>query len=128
MVALLADRLGVELVSRRIDLGDGSRVELDAASDDLTVLCEAWAHQGRPKPAQKNKVITDAFKLAFVGRVVGGKPRLVLLLSDEAAAAPFRGRSWHAAALKEFGIEIAVVQLPEAVRAAIRTAQDRQFR
>jgi hypothetical protein len=128
MVALLGDRLGMQLAPRRVDLGDGRRVELDAASDDLTVLCEAWAHQGPPKPAQKNKVVTDAFKLAFIGRVVGGTPRLILLLSDEAAAAPFRGRSWYAAALKEFGVEIAVVELPEAMRAAIQTAQDRQFR
>jgi hypothetical protein len=49
-------------------------------------------------------------------------------LSDDAAAAPFRGRSWYAAALAEFGVEIAVVDLPPEVREQIRAAQTRQFR
>ncbi len=128
MVALLADRIGLPLAPRRIDLGDRRRVEIDAATDDLSVLCEAWAHQGPPKPAQKNKVLTDAFKLAFVAKALGRSPRLILLLSDEAAAAPFRGGSWHAAALAEFGVELMVVDLPEEVRERIRAAQVKQFR
>ena len=92
MVALLADRLGFPLAPRRIDLGDRRRVEIDAATDDLSVLCEASAHQGPPKPAQKNKVLTDAFKLAFVAKALGRLSRLILLPSDEPAAAPSRGR------------------------------------
>jgi hypothetical protein len=128
MVALLADELGVPLAPRRIDLGEGRRVEIDAASEDLEILCEAWAHQGAPKSAQRNKVLTDAFKLAFTAQAVGGSHRLILLLSDEEAAAPFRGRSWYAAALATFGVEIAVVDLPPEVREQIRAAQTRQFR
>lgn len=128
MVALLADRLRLPLAPRRIDFGERRRVEIDAATEDLSVLCEAWAHQGPPKPAQKNKVLTDAFKLAFVAKAIGGSPRLILLLSDEAAAAPFRGRSWYAAALAEFGVEVMVVDLPDDVRERIRDAQLKQFR
>jgi hypothetical protein len=128
MVALLADQLGVPLAPRRIALGDGRRVEIDGASEDLTVLCEAWAHQGAPKAAQRNKVLTDAFKLAFIGKAIDGSPRLILLLSDDAAAAPFRGRSWYAAALAAFGVEDAVVELPSDVRERVKAAQVRQFR
>src|SRR5262245_47302782 len=97
MVGLLAAELGVSLIPRKIDLGAGRHVEIDGASEDLTILCEAWAHQGAPKPAQRNKVVTDAFKLALVDKTLGGSARLILLLSDDAAAAPFRGRSWCAA-------------------------------
>lgn len=61
-------------------------------------------------------------------RAVGTSARLILLLSDEAAAAPFRGRSWYAAALAEFGVEVAVVELPVEVREQIVAAQVRQFR
>lgn len=46
MVEALAAQLGVPLAPRRLDLSDGVRVELDAASDDLSVLVEACAHQG----------------------------------------------------------------------------------
>ena len=92
------------------------------------MLCEAWAHQGPTKPAQRNKVVSDAFKLLFVAGAGVKKPRLVLLLSDEIAAKPFRGRSWYAAALERFGFEIIVVALPPEIRRAIASAQMRQYR
>lgn len=128
MVAALAQRLGVELRPRALTLPDGERIELDAASDDLTVLCEAWAHQGAAKSAQKHKLLADAFKLTLAARVVGGNPRLFLLLSDEQACKHLRGRSWANAALREFGIELQVVELSDDIRSRIRAAQDRQFR
>jgi hypothetical protein len=128
MVGLLAEEIGVQLAPRRIDLADGRRVEIDAATEDLSVLAEAWAHQGAPKAAQRNKVITDAFKLVFASRMAESDSRLILLLSDEAAAAPFRGRSWYSAALTEFGVEILVVDLPSDTRRAVRAAQNRQYR
>ncbi len=128
MVAILADKLGIPLAPRRVDLGEGRRVEIDAVDAEHSVLCEAWAHQGAPKSAQRNKVLTDAFKLAFTARMLGGSPRLILLLSDEAAAAPFRGRSWYAAALETFGVEVHVVDLPADVREKVQEAQVKQFR
>lgn len=106
MVGLLADRLGIPLAPRRIPLPDGGRVEIDAVADDGSVLCEAWAHQGPPKSAQRNKVIVDAFKLAFVADVLKTLPRLMLLFSDEAAAKPFLGQGWAAQALRSTGVEI----------------------
>ena len=112
----MADQLGVDLRPRRVEVGDGRWLELDAAPDDLSVLCEAWAHQGPTKPAQRNKVVSDAFKLLFVAGAGVKKPRLVLLLSDEIAAKPFRGRSWYAAALERPGFEIIVVALPPEIR------------
>lgn len=128
MVAALAERCGVPLAPRRILLPNGGRVEIDAASEDLSILCEAWAHQGPPKSAQKNKVLTDALKLVFVSRVLGTDPRLILLLSDPLAAAPFRGASWSAEALRTFDVTIEIAPLPEDVRLRIVDAQVRQFR
>ena len=55
--------------------------------------------------------------------------RLLLLFSDKEAAAPFRSlRSWSAAAIREAGIEVIVVDLPEHERVKIRDAQRRQYR
>lgn len=109
-------------------LADGARIELDGATADLSVLCEAWAHQGRAKPAQKSKLLTDAFKLSLAAKVTGGTPRLILLVSDEEAIAHLRGRSWGTAALRHFGIELFVVDVPDETRAAITAAQQRQVR
>jgi hypothetical protein len=130
MLAALSAGLGVELSPRRIALPSGGRVEVDGVADDPPILCEAWAHQGPPKSAQKAKVLTDAFKLAFIARlgVLAGSPRLILLLSDDTAAASFVGKGWSADALRTFGIEVIVVKLPPEVRDRVAQAQRRQFR
>lgn len=128
MVARLAERLSMPLAPRRIPLPDGGRVEVDAVTEDGSLLCEAWAHQGPPKPAQRNKVLADALKLVFVARVLATSPRLILLFSDQAAAAPFIGRGWPAQALRSLGVEVAVVELPAQLASEIRAAQARQFR
>lgn len=127
LIAALSARLGVALAPRELRFDNGVRVKLDAASDDLSILVEAWAHQGVVKSAQRNKVLTDAFKLAFTSRALGGDRRLILLLSDDAAAKKFAG-GWPAAALREFGVTVEVVEIDEETRRRIRAAQDRQYR
>lgn len=128
MVRALADQLGVALAPRRIELPGGVHMELDAASDDLKVLVEAWAHQGPAKPAQRNKVLTDGFKLAFVNRALGkDERRLILLFSDSEAPKKFTS-GWAAAALREFGVELVVVDLDADVKERIWNAQQRQYR
>lgn len=105
-----------------------ARGEIDGADDALTVLVECWAHQGPAKVAQKYKLVNDAFKLHWVSQGIAPPPRKILCVSDEAAVAHLRGRSWQGQALRDFGIEIAVVAIPEEMRAAVQSAQSRQFR
>ena len=128
MLGLLGERLGVELRPRRIVLDEGIRVEVDGATDDLSILVEVWAHQGPPKSAQKHKVLADVLKLIHVAATLPA-PRLVLCLSDLEAARHFTtARSWAVHALRAFAIEVEVVELPADIRAAIVAAQKRQYR
>jgi hypothetical protein len=129
MLALLSERLGVELAPRRIALGEGVRVEVDGADADCTVLVEAWAHQGPPKVAQKHKILADVLKLRHVAARLPVEPRLVLCLSDPEAAHHFvAARSWAAQAVRDSGVEVEIVELSAELRATIREAQRRQFR
>jgi hypothetical protein len=129
MIDILGGRLGIVLAPRRFALDNGVRVEVDGADERLTVLVEAWAHQGTPKSAQKNKVLADALRLLYVASTLPTAPRLFLCLSDPAAARHFtEARSWAAAALRKFGIGVEIVPLPEDVRAAVLAAQIRQYR
>jgi hypothetical protein len=76
-----------------------------------------------------SKVLADAFKLLHVAATLPVAPRLVLCLCDPEAAYHFTtARSWAAHALCAFAIEIAVVELPADVKAAVRAAQQRQYR
>ena len=127
MVDALAAKLGIPLASRRVPLRDGAWIEVDAASGDLSVLCEAWAHQGLAKAAQQHKILKDVLKLALAARVLGTAPRLILVFSDEAATSKLR-TGWAGLALREFGVEIEVVEIPESLRQRVREAQTRQDR
>jgi hypothetical protein len=51
-------------------------------------------------------------------------------LSDPLAARPFvaPAKSWAAAALKDLGITVVVVDLPDDMRDKVRAAQKRQYR
>ncbi|NYH51427.1 hypothetical protein HNR06_001016 [Nocardiopsis arvandica] len=121
--------LGTRLEPRKLLTPTGVRVEVDGADQDLTVLVEAWAHQGPVKAAQRHKVLSDALKLVWISSTLYPRPRMVLCLSDQEAARPFLGeRSWAAAALRDLGVEVLVIDLSDHVRARLRQAQHRQRR
>jgi hypothetical protein len=130
MLDLLGLQLGVALEPTRIDVADGTRVEVDGVDADRTVLVECWAHQGPPKVAQKHKVLADTLKLTWVATKIEPRPRLYLCLADPLAAKPFlpMSKSWAAHALRDLGVIIAVVDLPCEVRDGVRSAQQRQYR
>lgn len=129
MLTALAKSIGVPLSPARIHLPDGSYVEADGVSSEPPVLVEAWAHQGPPKSAQRNKVLADALKLVHVSAALGGRHRKILCFSDEAAAKPFLSRkAWYAGALRTLDVQVHLVDLPPEWRQRILEAQKRQYR
>ena len=128
MLELLGRELGVTFAKHRLVSAEGAKVEVDGFSRRPPILVECYAHQGTLRVGQKHKIANDALKLAWVGATLLPGARKILLFSDEPATASFRNRSWAAAAIAHFGIEIRVVTVPEDTRAAVRRAQERQFR
>lgn len=100
LVEQLAAKLGIKLEKRRKPLNGGSWVELDGLSEAPLVLCEAWAHIGKPKTAQKWKIMMDAFKLLFVNSLYSKVGKRILIFSDQKAASHFQGKSWMAQCLR----------------------------
>ena len=88
------------------------------------VLVEAWAYHGQPKPAQRAKVTTDAFKLLWIEREVFGGTPTPKVLSDDRAAAHFVGSSWVTRALRSFEITVLIVELPKDMRKKVSEAQN----
>jgi hypothetical protein len=126
MLELLSQQLAVTLRKGRLRNAAGSYMEIDGMSQDPSILCEAWAHQGPAKSAQRAKVLVDAFKLVYASALLNGPVRKILLFSDESATSRFRGDTWAAQALSHYGIEIMVVELPEEIRDSVLRAQRRQ--
>jgi hypothetical protein len=128
MVALLSERLHVDRHPKRVQLSDGGWLQLDGYCASPPIACEAWAHQGGAKSAQKDKVTKDILKLMFVRSLLGDDTKLIVLFSDEAAAKFLRGQSWRAQAMRTLGVQIEVVDLPSAAREKVVLAQQRQYR
>lgn len=128
MVKLLSNYLGVELAPYDLALPEGGRLQLDGFSAEPCVACEAWAHQGEAKAAQKDKITKDLLKLMFARSLLKRDMRSILLFSDESAAKFLRGRSWRGQAMRALGIEIHVVELPVDLRSKVLSAQKRQYR
>jgi len=127
-IGLLGENLGVTLSKKRFELPAGGWLEIDGYCESPRILCEAWAHVGRTKSAQKFKVMSDAMKLLYAASLGPHSEKRIIVFADEEAASHFIGRSWMAQALKAHGIEIQVVSLPEEIREKIRKAQERQYR
>ena len=128
LIARLGESLGVCLEKKEFKLPGGEWLELDGTCQSPLILCEAWAHQGSPKSAQKNKVLADALKLLYMERIASKTARKILLFADKGAARRFQGENWMASALEAFGIEIQVIELPHEIQEAVKKAQKRQNR
>jgi hypothetical protein len=108
--------------------GNGGRVELDGASEDLEILAEAYAHQGTLHGSQPKKLVADALKLTWIGRHLRAK-RLILAVADEQVELYLRRpTAWLTQALVDLGVDVVRVDIDDATANTLRTAQTTQYR
>jgi hypothetical protein len=122
----VAQSVGAELAPKRLTLNGGAVVDVDGVAPDESVLVEVFAHQGPLKGGQRHKIAGDALKLITIARERKPVPRLLLAFGDPNITTFFAGKSWLAAAINAWQIEIIVAELDDAVREGIRGAQARQ--
>ena len=123
---IVASKLGVPLEPKRIQLSAATRVEIDAASEDESVLVEIFARQGMLKGGQVKKVAQDALKLITLKRERPDAKLYLAFASDEAAAYVRNPKGWLTEALRVWGVHVLVVEIPEATKRALVSAQARQ--
>lgn len=124
----VAKNLGVELLPHALQLPDGSCVQIDGvAGGPPPILAEVYAHQGRLKGSQPDKLLADAFKLVAARKLAFpcGRARVLLVLTDDEAARGHRV-GWRKTALKAMEVEVVVVPLPPEIAASVKAAQKRQ--
>jgi hypothetical protein len=118
--------VGKALQPRRLTLPGGANVAVDGVANDHSVLVEVFAHQGALKGGQRHKIATDVLKLITIARDLTPRPRLILAFAEPGLADWAAGRSWLAASLLAWGVEVVIVELHDDIRSEIRTAQARQ--
>lgn len=132
MIAEFSRELARPLGATTIPIGT-ARVEVDGfhKDDSRVTLVEVWAHVGKAKSAQRNKVLGDMLKLALVTSVLrrsypGMNIESYLVFADVEAARVVTGKGWASLAAKEFGVESKVIKLSPDIVQAIREAQKKQ--
>jgi hypothetical protein len=132
MVNEFSRELGRELGRATIPIGK-TRVTVDGfhSCESGLVLVEAWAHVGKVRKAQRDKVRGDLLKLALVTSVLrrsdpAMKIESYLLFADQTAARLLDGKGWPSLAAKEFGVTSRVIPLSVDVIETIKEAQCRQ--
>lgn len=105
MLLALGDSLGTPLRPKPLMLPDGSRVEVEGIDAGCRVLVQLVGNQGAYKPAYRNKVMADMFKLLWLRDSVPTAERAVLLVTELIVQAL---GGWVARAAADLGIEIYV--------------------
>jgi len=123
ILSVLARRLRLDLSRKDEHVPRLEGLKPDAVDWKKRVLVEVYARLGALKGAQPHKVKGDILKLLLLERKLGGRWRKMLCFADQSAANVALGKSWVAAAAKEFGVEVLVVALSSGYKSRVTAAQ-----
>lgn len=101
-------------------------IQPDFYSEECSVVGEIFAHIGKPRKAQDNKIANDILKMLLLEKVKGRKFRKIIAVCDRAEYKKLKGRSALALSIDVFGIEIMMIDIDEKTRERILQAQERQ--
>ncbi|MFF5083171.1 riboflavin kinase [Actinoplanes sp. NPDC000266] len=105
MLLALGEELGVDLRPRSIDLGDGTRLEIEGADEACGLLVQMVGNQGTFRSLHRNKVMADMFKLTWLRSSMFPESRIVLCVSATVAQV-FSPAGWTTRAARDLGIEV----------------------
>ena len=121
--------LGIDLLENtKIYLADNlyTYIEPDFYSEDSCVIGEIFAHIGKPKKAQDNKIANDILKMLLLEKIKGKKYRKIIVVCDDEQENKLRGLSAIAESIRQFDIELIKVDISEELKEQILQAQYRQ--
>ena len=123
------DLLGVTLhKNKKIFLADNAftYIQPDFYSEEDCIIGEIFAHIGKPKKAQDNKIANDILKMLLLEKITNKQYRKMIVVCDEAEQKKLQGLSALAESIRLFGIEIMCIDLDKNTRNQIIDAQKLQ--
>ena len=98
----------------------------DFYSAEDKVVGEIFAHIGKPKKAQGNKIANDILKMLLLEKTTGKQYRKIIVVCDIEEQKSLEGKSVLAESIRQFGIEILYIELDEETQMQILKAQELQ--
>lgn len=127
--SLVEKNLGVKLEKNpKLFLANNeyTYIQPDFYSADNCIIGEIFAHIGKPKKAQDNKIANDILKMLLFEKIAKRSYRKIIVVCDEAEKKKLQGMSALSESIRQFGIEILYIQIDEQLRQEILNAQERQ--
>lgn len=123
------DVLNIKLEkNRKIYLADNAftYIQPDFYSEECKIIGEIFAHIGKPKKAQDNKIANDVLKMLLLEKITGQQYRKMLVVCDAAEQKKLHGQSALAESIRQFSVEIMYIELEDNMREQIIKAQELQ--
>lgn len=123
------DLLNVNLnKNKKIFLADNAftYIQPDFYSEEDGIIGEIFAHIGKPKKAQDNKIANDILKMLLLEKKTSKQYRKIIVVCDEDEQKKLKGLSALAESIREFDVEIMYIELEENIRNQIIEAQKLQ--
>ena len=98
----------------------------DFYSAEHSIVGEIFAHIGKPKKAQDNKIANDILKMLLLDKVTGKHHRKILVVCDTSEKKKLEGKSVLAESIRQFNIEIMYVEIDAETQKQIVAAQELQ--
>lgn len=114
--------------NKKIFLADNAftYIQPDFYSEEACIIGEIFAHIGKPKKAQDNKISNDILKMLLLEKITNKQYRKIIVVCDEAEQKKLQGLSALAESIRQFDIEIVYIALDEGIRSQIIEAQKTQ--
>ena len=114
--------------NKQIYLADNAftYMQPDFYSFENGIVGEIFAHIGKPKKAQDNKIANDILKMLLLEKTTGRSFRKIIVVCDVAEKKKLEGLSVLAESIRQFGIEIMLVEIDADMQNQIKEAQKLQ--
>jgi len=125
----VGEMLGIELEKNpKLYLANNAftYIQPDFYSGSHLVIGEIFAHIGRPKKAQDNKIANDVLKMLLLEKISGKTYRKIIAVCDREEQKKLEGTSVLAESIRQFGVEVLYVEIGEHLREQLLRAQSRQ--
>ena len=109
-----------------VQLADSIYINPDFYSNDQTIVGEIYAHVGTLKVGQQRKISQDILKLLLLDKSKDMSYRKIITIVDDTVEKYLKGKSFIAESIRQFGIEIIRINLPDELYCKIQNAQSRQ--
>lgn len=120
------DWLGIELVENAKIFVGNTFMQPDFYSKTDGIIGEIFAHIGKPKKAQDNKISNDILKMLLLEKIEGKIYRKIIVVCDEDEMKKLKGTSVLAECIRQFDIEVKMIEIETDLRDTLIEAQKRQ--